>query len=521
MRRVLAIAWALAVTAAVSTAQHGGQSGLPPAKNVLVIVLDDVGTDKLSFYGETPPTPQHLPCVVVPPTHIPPYASTPRLDELRRGGIWFTNAYANPVCSPTRACILTGRYAFRTGIGMITNAGTSKLPDSEVLIPELLRDGFVNGPIEVSGLPYKCGAFGKWHLTHLVGNASHAVDNGFHRFYGSISNVAALDEDYFDWTKVEDNADGLPPAFPSSTTWHGTVTRSDAANWINAQTKAFFAYVCFNPPHAPFQVPPQHLVSTATWNEIVCWGGSEGAVADDTDPVQLRRLYYRAMLEAIDKEIDNLLDEIEPKLANTMVFVIGDNGTPGPIIESPPHTSGHGKGTVYEWGVRVPLIVSGPLVDTPVPADGWRCDVPVGAVDLWSTIAAITGADPDDAAPGVAIDGVSFLPVILDPANDPGTRQYAFSQYFSPNGVPPSPPSQNACFGVHNRSLSDGRYKYIRKQVPKDPVDCDPPEYTQEFYRIVDDREETFDFLANTSWTPGAWAAYQAMTAEMDVVSQP
>lgn len=519
MHRTLAIAWGLFVLTASTAAEIGVPNQLPRAKNVLVIVLDDVGTDKLGFYGETPPTVPHQPCVVVPPTHVPPYAHTPRLDALRQGGILFQNAYANPVCSPTRSCILTGRYAFRTGIGTITNAGTAKLADSEVLIPELLRDG-LQGPIQMSGLPYKSGAFGKWHLTYLAGNESHAVDNGFHRFYGSISNVNGLGEEYFSWSKIQHDAGGSP--MPSvSTTWNGTVTSADAKAWINAQTKAFFAYVCFNPPHAPFQVPPQALVSPATWAEVVCWGGFEGAIAGSNDPVELRRLYYRAMLEAIDKEIDNLLGGITPaKLANTMVIVIGDNGTPPAILDTPPHTAGHAKGTVYEWGVRVPLIVSGPLVPTPPPG-GWTSDAIVGAVDLWRTIAAITGADPAAAAPGVAIDGVSFLPVILDPANDPGPRAYAFSQLFTPIGVPPLPPNQNLCFGVHNRCISDGRYKYIRKQVVKSPVTCDPPSYTHEFYRIVEDREETYDFLAGMAWTPGAFAAYQAMTAEMDAVSQP
>jgi hypothetical protein len=148
-------------------------------------------------------------------------------------------------------------------------------------------------------------------------------------------------------------------------------------------------------------------------------------------------------------------------------------------------------------------------------------DVPVGAVDLWRTLAAITGANPSLAAPNVTIDGVSFLPVILDPLHHPGNRQYTFSQQFWPNGVPLPPPNQNQCFNFHNRSISDGSYAYLRIQNAKPRGDCDPPTYAQHFFRIGECHEETIDLLATGTWPPGALATYQAMTAEMDAVSQP
>jgi arylsulfatase A-like enzyme len=525
MYRAIAIALGFAAMAATVAAAQQFEFEeepipIPRAKNVLVIVLDDVGTDKLSFYSESPPYTPEIVCPNVAPTnHVESYAHTPNLNKLRQGGILFNSAYANPMCSPTRACILTGRYAFRTGIGAITNAGTAKLPDSEVLIPELLRDGFSGGPVQL-GLPYKRAAFGKWHLTYLSGNETHPTDNGFQHFSGSISNVNAFGEDYFDWSKIVHDA-GTPPPVPTpSTTWHGTATSTDARNWINAQTNAFFAYVCFNPPHAPFEVPPLGLASPETESEIACWGFVPGDEAGAGAPVQQRRLFYKAMLEAVDTEIGNLIDGITPaKLANTMIFVIGDNGTPENVMNVPPHATGHGKTTVYEWGVRVPLIVSGPLVPSP---GGFTSDVPVGALDLFRTIAAITGANVNQGAPGVTLDSVSFLPVIQDPANHPGTRQYAFSQYFTPLGVPPAPPNQNHCFGHHRRSISDGSYQYIRMQVVENPPNCStPPAYTHEFYRIGESHEETIDLIANGAWTPGAWATYQAMTAEMDAVSQP
>jgi arylsulfatase A-like enzyme len=277
--------------------------------------------------------------------------------------------------------------------------------------------------------------------------------------------------------------------------------------------------VCFNPPHEPFEVPPLALVSTSTRTEIACLGFVPGDQTAASDPIQKKRLFYKAMLEAVDTEIGNLLDTITPaKLANTMIFVIGDNGTPENVMNIPPHTAGHGKTTVYEWGVRVPLIVSGPLV--PLPG-GFVSDVSVGAVDLWRTIAAITGANPSIAAPNVTIDSVSFLPVILDPLHHPGNRQYTFSQFFTPNGIPLPPPNQNQCFSLHTRSISDGSYMYVRIQDTKQRGNCDAPTYTQRFFRIGESHEETIDFLSTGTWPPGALATYQAMTAEMDAVSQP
>jgi arylsulfatase A-like enzyme len=94
-------------------------------KNVLVIVLDDIGTDKLSLFD--------------PNQSAPPYARTPRLQELAESGIRFTSVYANPYCSPTRASIQTGRYPLRTGMG--ANAESYQLPDSEVLLAKLLKEG--------------------------------------------------------------------------------------------------------------------------------------------------------------------------------------------------------------------------------------------------------------------------------------------------------------------------------------------------------------------------------------------
>lgn len=517
----LCIASTLLSTTAAASQADLGQSTLAPTrpKNILIIVLDDLGTDKLGFYGETPTPCQPGTCTPCSPS---PYPITPNLNQLRSKGILFTNAYGNPLCSPTRACIQTGRHGFRTGVGTITGPGTFELSDSEVFLPELLRDGFPPGPPFPVGLPYQRAVFGKWHLTTSTGNESHAVDNGYQRYYGSISNVW----DYFDWTKIEHDAGSPPVSIPidgsttippySTDTWHGSVTSRDALQWINAQSNAFLACVCFGPPHFPLQVPPLSLVSTPTRTDLGCSLMAPllaGDVVDWNDPPWIRRLVYRAMIEAVDTEIGNLINGMDAaKRANTMIFVIGDNGTEPELLDDPPHAFSHGKFSVYEWGVRVPLIVAGPMLPLGIPIGGFTSAAPVNAVDLWSTVAAITGADENLAAPQWPLDSISFLPVIQNPAY-PGDREFAFSQSFQPNGVLQLPPP--SCYSTNRRSLSNGTHKYLRLQNPLTP--CAIPTYVEHFFDISADREEANDLIGTTD--PALLAILNQMRAEMTVLS--
>jgi arylsulfatase A-like enzyme len=159
------------------TASGHIQPALVQPPNVLVIVLDDLGTERLACYGQR--------------EGCPP---TPELDKLRRLGVLFTNATSNPVCSPSRACIQTGRYAFRTGKG---NNGFYSLRLSEVTLAEMLKAGFPGSPIQ-----YTCGLFGKWHLTTLEDYGNVAA-HGYDRFEGAMGNVT----NHFNWLGVKSDAD--------------------------------------------------------------------------------------------------------------------------------------------------------------------------------------------------------------------------------------------------------------------------------------------------------------------------
>ena len=455
--------------------------------NVLMIVLDDVGSDKLHLFDDVA---------------APPYPRTPRIDALAEGGIKFRNFYANPLCSLSRACLLTGRYGFRTGMG--ANTEVWRLPDSEVLLPELLRTGL---PPERA---YACGAFGKWHVGKL--DPAHAVTNGFHRFYGSLINAYQ----HFDWDKIEHDEGGSPSAPIPTTTWSASVVRSDAVSWINAQTQPFFAYVAFNPPHDEWQVPPLALLSDLTRAELAGFAEGQTAVGNDQ-----RKLFYRAMLEAVDTEIGNLVDGIDPiLLERTMIFVVCDNGSDHRVIE-PPHQPSHGKASGYQLGIRVPMIVSGPLVPTPVPPGGHECSQLVEAVDLWRTIRDIAGADETLAfqsaglvPPFPWLDSQSFLPVILNPAAK-GVNEWVFSEIFAPAG----PYLTSMCLRVHLRAITDGEYKYMRWVMKEQGTPrCALPRYTHELYHLASDPHETTNLL-HGPLTPQDREALQGLRIQMDVLS--
>ncbi|HEX6882276.1 MAG TPA: sulfatase-like hydrolase/transferase [Planctomycetota bacterium] len=450
-----------------------------------MIVLDDVGVDKIESFDFL---------------SAPPYPRTPTIDGLAATGIRFRNFYTNPICGPTRALLMTGRYGFRTGMG--TNGEVYRLPDSELFLPELLRQGFAPGG------GYRCGAFGKWHLDQ---DGTHPVTNGFHRFQGHMKNTS----DHFVWPKLEQD-EGGPLVGPFTVArWSPSEVREDAVDWITAQSEPFFAYVAFNPPHRDWQVPPLATLSPATQAELA--GYAEGQRALNADE---RRLFYRAMLESVDTEIQNLLTGIGPaRLANTMVFVVCDNGTERMAIQ-PPHVLAHGKPSGYELAIRVPLIVSGPLVPQPVPPGGHWVDALVEAVDLWPTIAELTGADValafqngGYATPYPVIDGQSVLPLLLDPSA-PGPNEFAYSELFSPGGVYKS----TQCLSVHLRAITDGEFKYMRWVDKTGTPPCRLAQYTHELYHLPSDPNETLNLLTGPL-TPDQFAAFDHLRQTMDHLS--
>ena len=219
---------AIACTAPGARAQSLGVSTAPhPPGNVLLIVADDVGSDMIGMFGQHPAA-----------------APTPTLDALAANGVAFMSAYTDPVCSPTRACILTGRYGFRTGMGNAILPGVVdfSLPHSEVTIPERLT--------AASRWHIENSAVGKWHLSAPPANVALEPNlQGFDWFSGMPGNLY-LGQTYYAHTKIE-NGISL-----SSTTYVTTEQVDDAIARTQSMREPWFLYLAFNTAHAPFHVPP-------------------------------------------------------------------------------------------------------------------------------------------------------------------------------------------------------------------------------------------------------------------------
>ncbi len=405
MRRAKLIALALALAAC------GAQPNAPVRRdNVLVVVLDDLGPDGLSCYaGES--------------------ARTPNIDALARRGVRFENAWAYPLCSPTRAAIQTGRLGFRTGIGTIVNMGKGyALPKAETVLPEMLDLG-------TDGL-YAHAAFGKWHLGNVdVGGWRAPNEAGYGHFAGALLRG---EDTYFRWPSIVNGQRTHVDGYLTE------ATVENALEWIETREEPWFCYLALHAPHAPLHRPPVHLASVS---------------GPDPTPREL----YRAMVEAADAMIGRLIDGLGDQRERTTILLLGDNGPLAKLL--PSSSRPHGKGTLYEDGVRVPLIAAGPRVASP----GATCAALVHVTDVFATVADVAGVDLARTLPDVELDSQSLVPYLEDPSR-PSTRRYLYTEDFRPNGPPPHDTS--------SRAIRDARHKLILTPAGEELYDLesDPAE---------------------------------------------
>ena len=362
-RHVATVA-ALAIGAAIGFAV--AISGLARAQNVLLIQADDLGPDMLSCYGSPIPT--------------------PNLDGLAAGGLRFERAYANAACSPTRATILTGQFVHRSGIGRAINPGSSwgLDPRPGTLLPKALPPTYLKV------------AIGKWHLqTAPVGGEWHPVLCGFDLYVGSLNNVSS----YTSYPKTYASLAGavtLP--------WSSYLTQDEtddailALQVLRSSGRPWFLFVNYHAIHAPLHYPPGY-------------GGL---------PSLDGRAEARAMVRHLDAEIGRLLAAVD--WPSTTVLFTGDNGTVEHLAPAP--TLRGGKHSMYEGGVRVPLIAAGAQMSRntgPVP------DL-VQSVDLYATILDLAGARVPQTS-----DSIPMTPLLWGRA---GWRAWVYCERFSPNGSP-------------------------------------------------------------------------------------
>lgn len=331
---ILVIFSSCSKTEEVSIDQNEEEQTVSSKPNVLLIIADDMGLDATPGYNVGTVQP-----------------NMPNLDELRRTGIQFTNLWSYPLCTPTRASMLTGKYGFRT---QVTNVGL-ELSSNEVSLQKYLDD---------TNSGYSHAVIGKWHLS---GDINHPNAIGVDQYAGLISGGV---QSYWSWNLVENMQS-------ANTTEYTTTKFTDLAiNWIGVQDQPWFLWLAYNAPHTPFHLPSNEL-------------HNQGNLPTDETSIDANPLpYYMAMLEAMDSEMGRLIGSMsQEEKDNTVIIFIGDNGTPNQVAQTYPNR--RAKNTLYQGGINVPMIISGKNIDR----IGAEEQALLGTTDLFATIAGIAGSD--------------------------------------------------------------------------------------------------------------------------------
>ena len=305
--------------------------------NVLLIIADDFGLDLSPCHDVGGDKPR-----------------MPNLERMCDEGLVFDTVWVSPLCTPTRATLLTGEYGFRTGVVQVGDV----LKDTDSIMDDLKR-------IDPE---YANAIIGKWHVTDTDPVDPDAPARfGVQHYAGFLSGFT---EDYFSWDYVEDGSAG------HTDTYTATWMTDKALAWIGDQgDRPWFLWLAENEPHFPFHLPP------ATLQHYTDLPGTEADI--EARP----RLYVKAQAEALDTEMGRLLASMDPEVrANTTLIFVGDNGT-DPAVIGPPFTSEHAKFSVFEGGIRVPLVVAG----AGMTRRGEHEDGLVAGVDIPATIATLVG----------------------------------------------------------------------------------------------------------------------------------
>ena len=327
--------------------------------NVVLIVADDAGWADFGFQGSTE-------------------ASTPRLDALRASGTRFSRGYVTAsVCSPSRAGLITGRYQQRFGHEMnISGSGSHGMPPQERTLANRLAD-----------VGYATEAIGKWHLGYQPD--MRPLQKGFDHFHGLLAGSRSYRPYSPDKKaptrrmRIDDRIiDDEESQFDWITDYFGQVGAETVTRL--APGKPFLVYLSFTAPHTPMEASPEDL-----------------AASGETDS---RRRTYLAMQRAMDRAVGTVLDAIESsgEADRTIVWFVNDNG--GATTNASDNGTLRGmKGSKFEGGVRVPMLLRWPGITTP----GSTFSHPVSTLDIAPTVLQAAGASLD------ALDGVDLHPCLV------------------------------------------------------------------------------------------------------------
>jgi arylsulfatase A-like enzyme len=355
------------------------QSNSATKPNIIHIVADDLGWKDVGFNG----------CADI---------KTPNIDKLAATGAKLSQFYVQPMCTPTRAALMTGRYPFRYGLQTIVIPGPAGygLDASEYLMPQCLKDA-----------GYATAIIGKWHLGHADRKywpKQRGFDYQYGAMIGELDYYTHSDAGVLDWFR-----DNKPVREKGYTT---QLIGADAVKYINEQSSKtpFYLYLTFNAPHTPYQAPKEYVDRYPN-------------IADRT------RRTYAGMVTCLDDEIGKVIAALDKKglRDNTLIVFHSDNGgttnamfagqmadlskTKLPCDNGPYRD---GKGTLFEGGCRVAACANWPGHIKAENVDGI-----MHAVDIYPTFAALAGASTAKCKP---LDGVNVWDTIADGKPSPRTE---------------------------------------------------------------------------------------------------
>jgi len=356
--------------------------------NIVFILIDDLGWRDLTCYGST-------------------FYETPNCDKLASQGMKFTNAYAAcPVCSPTRASIIAGKYPARLHLtdwisGHVRPWAKLKIPDWTKYLP--LEEVTIAEALEPAG--YVSASIGKWHLG---GKPYYPEEQGFDLNFGGTGRGSP--PSYFYPYKISNITTGREGEYLTDR------LTDEAVKFIERnKDKPFFLYLSHYAVHTPLQAKEAMIRKY------------EAKVRPDRPQKNPK---YAAMVQSMDESVGRVMDKLdELGIADrTVVIFMSDNGGLAWVTSNTPLRAG--KGTMYEGGIREPMIVRWPGVVKP----GTVCDVPVTSVDFYPTILEIAGVKPD---PKQLLDGKSIVPLLKQTGRLDRDAIYWHYPHYHPGGATP------------------------------------------------------------------------------------